>query len=83
MSLFSFKADINQPKEFYQTNVDEEIYSALTHDIYICPENTTICQSGFNPRQRQGILPLTTVSRPALGPTQPPIRWVPEVLSRG
>jgi hypothetical protein len=27
--------------------------------------------------------PLASVSRPALGPTQPPLQWVPEVLSLG
>jgi hypothetical protein len=26
---------------------------------------------------------LTTASRPTLGPTQPPIQWVPGTLSRG
>jgi hypothetical protein len=26
------------------------------------------------------IFPLASVSRPALGPTQPPVQWVPEVL---
>jgi hypothetical protein len=31
---------------------------------------------GFDPRQRQRIS-LASVSRPALGPTQPPIQWVP------
>jgi hypothetical protein len=29
------------------------------------------------------IFPLASVSRPALGPTQPPVQWVPRVLSPG
>jgi hypothetical protein len=31
----------------------------------------------------QRIFPLASVSRPALRPTQPPIQWVPGVLSPG
>jgi hypothetical protein len=34
-------------------------------------------------RQRQEIFPLTSVSRPALGSTQPPVQLVPGVLSPG
>jgi hypothetical protein len=39
--------------------------------------------AGFDPRQRQRIFPLTSMSRPALGPTQPPGQWVPVVLAEG
>jgi hypothetical protein len=37
-------------------------------------------RSGFDPIQRQMSFPLASVPRPALGPTQPPIQWVPVVL---
>jgi hypothetical protein len=38
---------------------------------------------GFDSRQELGIFLFATASRPALGPTQPPIQWVPEALSLG
>jgi hypothetical protein len=38
---------------------------------------------GFDPRQRQRIFLLVSASGPALGPTQPPIQWVPGALSPG
>jgi alkanesulfonate monooxygenase SsuD/methylene tetrahydromethanopterin reductase-like flavin-dependent oxidoreductase (luciferase family) len=41
----------------------------------------TTGRSGFDPRQGQRIFPLASVSRPALGPTQPPVHWVLGVLS--
>jgi hypothetical protein len=40
-------------------------------------------RSGFDPRQRQRISPLASASRPALGPTQPPVQWVSVALSPG
>jgi hypothetical protein len=39
--------------------------------------------SGFDPRRGQRIFPLTSVSRPAMRPTQPTVKWVPGVLSPG
>jgi hypothetical protein len=38
---------------------------------------------GFDSRQGLGIFLFSTVSTPALGPTQPPIKWVPQALSLG
>jgi hypothetical protein len=32
---------------------------------------------GFDPRQRQMIFPVSSVSTPALRPIQPPVQWVP------
>jgi hypothetical protein len=37
----------------------------------------------FESRQKLGIFLFTTVSRPTLGPTQPPIQWIPGALSLG
>jgi hypothetical protein len=37
---------------------------------------------GVRSPEEQSIFPLTSVSRPALRPTQPPVKWVPWVLSR-
>jgi hypothetical protein len=43
----------------------------------------TTGRSGFDSRQGERIFPLASVSRPALGSTQPPVQWVTGVLSLG
>jgi hypothetical protein len=46
-------------------------------------EGWTIGWSRFDPRQGHRIFLLAPAYRPALRPTQPPIQWVPRVLSPG
>jgi hypothetical protein len=43
----------------------------------------TIGILGFNSRRGLGIFLFTTASRTILGPTQPPIQWLPGALSLG
>jgi hypothetical protein len=44
---------------------------------------TTDWTAGVRSPQRQRIFPLPSASRPALGPTQPPVQWVPGALCPG
>jgi hypothetical protein len=79
----------------------ENIYTQLPHSTLIInmagepgssgsivsATDGTTGWSRFDPRQRQRIFPLTSVSRSVLGPTQPPVQWIPGVhypgLKRG
>jgi hypothetical protein len=78
---------------------DEWVYHfycmRLRHFPYVCVKYrnryssvaaTTDYVRAGRPRfdcQQWKMLLFSTVSRPALGPSQPPIQWVPEALSRG
>jgi hypothetical protein len=57
--------------------------AGVAQSVYCLTTDWKTGRSEFDPRQGQRIFPLTSVSRPALGPTQPPVQWVPGVLSQG
>jgi hypothetical protein len=57
------------------------LYLVLFIVAYIQAYSEFLCM-GFE-QQRLDIFLSTTASRPVLGPTQPPIQWVPGVLSLG
>jgi hypothetical protein len=55
-------------------------------NVQLCVSSNTgwtIGVLGFDSRRGLGILLFATASRRALGPTQPPIQWVPGAFSPG
>jgi hypothetical protein len=54
--------------------------AGLAQSVQCLSTDWTTGRSGLDPRQGQRIFPVTSVSRPALRPTQPPVQWVPRVL---
>jgi hypothetical protein len=55
-------------------------YSGMNNKLITC---WTIGVLGFDSQRGLGIFLFTTASRTALGPTQPPIQWIPGALSLG
>jgi hypothetical protein len=65
------------------TNVFCISVSRVAQSVQFLATGWTTGRSRFDPRQRQRIFPVASVSRPTLRPTQPPVQWVLGVLSPG
>jgi hypothetical protein len=66
-----------------EINIVPENWLQITIKYALETTGWTIGWSRLDPRQGQRIFLLAPASRPALRPTQPPIQWVPGVLSPG
>jgi hypothetical protein len=64
-------------------NLKEVERAVIAQSVQHWATGWTIGVLGFDSRRGLGIFLFTTASRPALGPTKPPIQWIPGVLSLG
>jgi hypothetical protein len=58
---------------FSSSNV--ECRGRVAQSVQCLTMDWTTGRSGFDLRQRQEVFSVTSVSRSALGPTQPPVQW--------
>jgi hypothetical protein len=79
-----------KPKKRNGLNTENVLYSTVSYCtllqlslLSVWPRTGQPGDRGSIPGRGERIFPLASVSRPALGPTQPPVRWVPGVLSPG
>jgi hypothetical protein len=84
------RPEIQPVAQRYTTELTRLVYivlhkarAVIAQSVYRWATGWTIGVLGFNSRRGLGIFLFTTASRTALGPTQPPIQWVPGTLSRG
>jgi hypothetical protein len=61
----------------------ETVRAVIAQSVYRWVTGWTIGVLGFDSREGLRIFLFTTASRKALGPTQPPIQWIPGALSLG
>jgi hypothetical protein len=65
------------------SDVSLSIIECRSRDSSVDSDRLRAGRSGFDSRQGQEIFLFSTASRPPLGPTQPPIKWVPSSISPG
>jgi hypothetical protein len=81
---------VKDPKLLYRVHKNQTLDTILSHlnpvhilTFYIFKIRLRPGYRGSIPGRDNRIFPLASVSRPALGSTQPPVQWVPGVLSPG
>jgi hypothetical protein len=83
---------LNLPNTYNVKNIKNSIKLTQEIDNLNIDHNTRFCSfditnmytiPGFDTRHRQRVVLPVSASRPAMGSTQPPVQWVPGVLSPG
>jgi hypothetical protein len=75
--------DVLHLLSYYPISIVLKIRAVIAHSVKRWATGWTIGVLGFDSRVGLGIFLFTTASRTKLEPTQPPIHWIPGVLSLG